>query len=232
MSLRLPYLLCIALSLTTEAHELQQAARGLDVSYEDLGGTVGINGLPITITRATGPAVPELAQRLIQQWREDSGPDSVRVFRCCGWNLASLLNATESRVIQWRATAVGAELLWSAVKLTVAVRAAPAPAPTVPLLAQCSWSTPVHGRVASRQYLQISAYCPLDAPATLELIARRLTSEGWRWQRRGPLMLQAERGKLQAQLIAGPASQVTAPARVASSTLVLVETQPAARSRP
>ena len=222
MSVKLPCLLCIGLSLTTEAHELQQATRGLDVSYEGLGGAVGVNGLPITIARAVGPAVPALAERLIQQWREVSGIDSVRVARCCGWNLASLILADESRVIQWRVTAAGAELLWSAVDLTIAVRAAPEPA--VPLLTQCSWSTPVHGQVASRQYLQVSARCPLDAPATLELATRRLTSEGWRWQRRGPLLLQAERGRVQAQLIAAP--------RVASTDLVLVESRPAAGSRP
>jgi hypothetical protein len=222
MSVRLLFMLCIGLSLTTEAHELQQAARGLDVSYEELGGAVAVNGLPLTIARVVGPAVPALAERLIQQWREDSGIDSVRVSRCCGWNLASLILATESRVIQWRTTASGAELLWSAVNLTVAVRAPPEPA--VPLLTQCSWSTPVHGLAASRQYLQVSARCPLDAPATLELVTRRLAREGWRWQRRGPLMVQAEHGRVQVQLIAAP--------RDASTDLVLVESRPAAGSRP
>ena len=222
MSVKFSCLLCIGLSLNTQAHELQQAARGLDVSYEELGGAVGVNGLPLTIARAVGPAVPALAERLIQEWREGSGIDSVRVARCCGWNLASVIHANESRVIQWRVAASGAELLWSAVNLTIAVRVAPEPA--VPLLTQCSWSTPVHGQVANRQYLQVSARCPLDATATLELATRRLTSEGWRWQRRGPLLLQAERGRVQAQLIAAP--------RVAATDLVLVESRPAAGSRP
>jgi hypothetical protein len=222
MSVKFSCLLFIGLSLATEAHELQQAARGLDVSYEELGGAVGVNGLPITIARAVGPAVPALAERLIQQWREGSGIESVRVSRCCGWNLASLIHVAESRVIQWRVTASGAELLWSKVNLTASVRVAPEPA--VPLLTQCSWSTPVHGLVTSRLYLQVSARCPLDAPATLELVTRRMASEGWRWQRRGPLMLQAERGKVQAQLIAAP--------RGASTDLVLVESRPAAGSRP
>ena len=47
--------------------------------------------------------------------------------------------------------------------------------------------------IAGRRFLQLSAHCSLDTPAIVALLVRRLSSEGWRLQRRSPALIQAER---------------------------------------
>jgi len=214
--------LCVAFDI--DASELHESARGLRVNIEEMEGAVAVNGLPMSVSRATGADVPLLAKRIVDHWRIESGAESVRVTQCCGWNVASRLHAGGSQAIQWHSSA-GGELLESTANLGAA--AGIVPAPKLPLIADCAWSTPVHGRVGLRQFLQVSGRCNLEASRALDLTARRLAAAGWHWQRSGPQVLQAERGTVQAQVTAGPATHVLQEPATGRSSLVLVESQPA-----
>lgn len=226
MSLRLPTLLCISLAFEAAAHELQDAARGFEVRIENLAGGMGVNGIPLTVSRATGAGVHDMAARLVKQWQSESGPGSVRIYSCCGWQVASRIQTGESRVIQWRGTAAAGELLWS----SIALNAPPALPPTAsaPMPGDCDWSAPVHGQVADREYLQVSARCELTAAAAIELMSRHLAREGWQWTQRSSLMLQARRDESQVEVIAAPTLGASRQ-RGAGTSLVLVESRPSRR---
>jgi hypothetical protein len=145
------------------------------------------------------------------------------ILQCCGWKIASRIHGGDSQVIQWRTRVAGDELLWSTVGLTIAPGTVPAAAAQLP--ADCRWTTPVHGQIAGRQFVQYSARCNLDASAAIGLMIRHLASDHWRWQRRGSLMVLAERGPAQVQVIASPAPHTSAQEQGRSS-LVLVESRP------
>jgi hypothetical protein len=228
MSVRVAVTVCLCVAFDIDASELYESSRGLRVNIEEMEGAVAVNGLPISISRATGADVLPLAKRIVDQWRIQSGAESVRVTQCCGWNVASRMHAGASQAIQWRSSA-GGELLESTADLGAA--AGIVPTPKLPLIADCAWSTPVHGRVAQRQFLQISGRCPLEPSRALDLTARRLGDAGWHWQRSGPLVLHAERGTVQAQVTAGPATLVSQEPTTGRSSLVLVESQPAEGSQ-
>lgn len=228
MSLRLVMMLGLCFAVEVAAQDMQPFARNLNVHVEQLEGDVALNGVPVTITRAEGPGVPALAERMINRWRSESGPDSVWLSECCGWKLASRIHNGESQVVQWRTTVTDSELLWSTLVAT-----APPPAPPMvnaPLPPDCRWSGPVHGKVAGNQYVQISARCALDPQAALDLMIRRLASAGWRWQRQGRLVVHAARGQVRAQLIAAPMLDPRRLPAPGQSSLVLLEARPSGGS--
>jgi hypothetical protein len=230
MFLRIALLCCLGMGQQGNAHELHAAARGLSVEIEDLDGVTGVNGVPLGISRAVGSDVPMLADRIIRKWNIDSGKDSVRLIHCCGWAIASRIHTRDSQVIQWRRTDAGDELIWSATRLAASVPAVPRI--TVPLPSDCARGTPTHGVIAGRRFLQLSAHCSLDTPAIVTLLVRRMSSEGWQLQRRSPALIQAQRGRVQAQLIASPAVHGAGIPDVGRSTLVLVESRPAGEADP
>jgi len=219
---------CLCAALDAGAGELRESGQGLQVDIEEIDGAIAVNGLPMSVSRATGADVPLLAERLVDRWRIESGADSVRVIRCCGWNVASRLHAGASEVIQWRSSA-GGELLRSTADLAATARIAPAP--RLPLIADCDWSTPMHGRVGQRLFLQVVARCSLAPSHALDIAARHLASDGWHWQRSGPQILRAELDGIQAQLIAGPLPQGRGAPATEGSSLVLIESRPAEASR-
>lgn len=224
MSLKSAALLLCPLGASAAGAELQQAARNLAVTVEPLDGATAVNGLPITMTRVVGRNVPELAQELMKRWRGQSGEDSVKTVHCCGWTFASRIRSGTSNVIQWRASPEGGELLWS--ELRVSGSAPSAPVPSLPLSVLCDWTAPVHGQVAGRRFLQIAARCRRDPTTALESMIPNLSSHGWKWRRGGLLILQAQRGPVQLQLLASPALPLPGAASVAGSSLVLLETWP------
>lgn len=228
MSVRMAVAACMCVAFDINAGEMRASARGLQVDIEEIDGAVAVNGFPMSVSRATGTDVPLLADRLVDRWRIDSGADSVRVMQCCGWNLASRLHAGASEVIQWRSSA-GGELLMSTADLGATARAVPTP--KLPLIVDCDWSTPVHGRVAQRQFLQVAARCNLAPSHALDMAARQLAAHGWHWQRSGPLVLRAERNGVQAEMIAGPVPRGPRGTASDKSSLVLVESQPAEAAR-
>jgi len=223
MSVKLPVAACLCAALDIDAHELQDAARGLPVRIEEIDGEVEVNGLPITISRAIGSGVPALADRLITLWRLESGRDSVQIIDCCGWTLASRLHRAASQVVQWRTTA-GGELLWSTTDLSRAEMAAPMP--TAPLVSACTWTTPIHGRVESRLFVQVTGRCNRDASPALDLMVGRLAGDGWHWQRSSPLVAHAERGAVQVQLMASPSPYRPGKPMDERSSVVLIESRP------
>lgn len=230
MSLRWLVLLGPGFAVDAAAEDLRRVAQDLQVRVENLEGEVAVNGLPITISRAVGPGVPALAERLVGQWRLESGQDSVHLLSCCGWKLASRIHNGDSQVVQWRSTALASELLWSTLGSRAPI-AAP-PMADAPLLPDCSWSGPVHGRVAASQYLQVSARCPLDPEAALAMMIRRMASEGWHWQRQSRLVVFAERGQVKAQLIASPLQGPASFPSTGQSSLVLLESRNPGEPRP
>jgi hypothetical protein len=220
--------LALALSVQAAAQDLQQVARGLDVRVEELEGQVGINGLPFAISRAVGPGVPNLAERVVQQWSRQSGFESVRRLQCCGWTFASRIHNGESQVVQWRLSGTDAQLLSST--LRISARTPAPPVVSAPLLPDCSWSRPVHGRIAGSQFIQQSARCALAPEEALQLMVRRLENAGWHSRRQGPLLVQAQRGTTKAQLIAAPEQDPLPVLAPALSSLVLLESRPVGRS--
>lgn len=213
--------LCAAFDI--RADEMLAMARGLQVNIERIDGAIAVNGLAMSVSRATGTDVPLLADRLVAHWRIESGSESIRIFRCCGWNVASRLASGASEVIQWRSS-TGGELLKSTAN--IGATASIVPAPRLPLIADCDWSTPVHGRVAQRLFLQVTARCNLAPSHALDIAARRLANQGWHWQRSGPLVLRAELNGIQAELIAGSMPQGTGERASDGSSLVLIESHP------
>jgi hypothetical protein len=228
MQLKALGLVLSGLASSASAHELLDASRGLAVHIEDLGTGNGVNGMPVEISRAVGPAVPALAERLIRTWRESSPAESVRLSQCCGWSFAGQIKASRSRVIQWRTTASGAELLWSSLRLDTPTNAAPVA--TVPLIPQCAWTTPTHGQVAGREFVQLAAHCRVDASVAITLASRRIASQGWSVQQRSRLVVQAELGGVHVQLTAGPSLHEPSAASSPVSSLVLVESRPAVQA--
>lgn len=223
MSLKFALLACLCIAPGLHAHELQTAAQGLAVSIESMEGMTGINGLPVVVARAVGPAAPELARNLIDRWHESLGRNSVRLDACCGWQFASVVRNEESRVIQWRSTAAGGELIWSSARLSSSIQLPP---PTrFPLLRECAWTTPVHGRAANRRFSQQSAYCDIEPHVALERTINRLAGEGWRWHRLGNWVIQAERRGVQVELVAGRSPPLPGAIR-RGTALMLVETNP------
>lgn len=228
MSMRLMTAACLCFVFDAGTGELHESGRGLQVDIEEIDGAVAINGLPMSVSRATGTDVPLLADRLVDRWRIESGAASVRIILCCGWNVASRLHAGASEVIQWRSSH-GGELLKSTANLGATARVVPAP--RLPLIAECDWSTPVHGRVAQRLFLQVAARCNVAASRALDLAARKLANDGWHWQRGGARVLRAERGGIQAELIAGPLPNGPRERAAEASSLVLIESQSAETAR-
>jgi hypothetical protein len=90
-------------------------------------------------------------------------------------------------------------------------------------LVDCKWTTPIRGQVAGRAFIQSSALCDMDAAAAIGMSLRRLTSIGWRIQRAGTRFIQAERGSVQAQVVATTAPSDRRSRNAAGSALVLVE---------
>jgi hypothetical protein len=228
VSVRLPVVTCLCVSFDIDAHELQKAARGLQVSIEEIEGSMEVNGVSMNISRATGTAVSTLAMRLVNRWRIDSGATSVRIIECCGWTFASRFHQGSSQTLQWRITA-GGELLWSTTDLRVATTTLPVP--SVPQVAGCIWSTAIRGRVAQRLFIQASAQCDLDASHALDLMVNRLSRDTWQWQRRSSLVVQAERGSVQVQLTANPVTDSPGHPSSARSSIVMVESRPIAGDR-
>ena len=225
MSLKWVVLLGLGLAVEAAAEDLRSTARGLDVLVERVEGEVALNGVPVTISRAVGPGVTVLAERLVDRWRRESGQGSVRILQCCGWQVASRIHNGESQVVQWRTAGTQSELLWSTLGDPAPIPAPPKP--KTPLPADCSWSGTIHGKVAGSHYLQISAQCALDAESALDLMIRRLADEGWHWQRHGRLVVSAGRGQVRAQLVASPVrGPATSPSR-GQSSLVLLESRSA-----
>lgn len=222
------WLLCLAVPVDALCSGVHESARGLDVRVETLEGETGVSGLPVGITRVTGPDVTELAQRIIDGWRARSGRAAVRIESCCGWQIASHIQAGQSTVIQWRPDQ-GGELLWSEMDLLNGNAVAPRAAAPIP--AGCRLLAPVSGAVAGRRFIQASAQCEYHAETAIAHMARLLSLGGWRWQRRDALMLQARRGGLQLQVVAGADPHSSAASR-AKSFLVLVESRPVSAAAP
>jgi hypothetical protein len=225
MSLKAAALLWLTFVPLAQSGELQQLSRGLAVNIEDMEGNVDVNGLPLAVSRVVGSDVPALVARVIDRWQADSGKDAIQFAQCCGWQFVSNIHNAQSRVLQWRNAPAGYELLWSTTDLAQQVR--DAPKPTVPLLETCKWATPVSGRVAERRFVQFSARCKPEASIVLDLSTRRLETSGWIWKRVNQRLVQAERGPVQAQLIAIPEATSASRGVASRSSLVVIESYPA-----
>ena len=217
------WLLCTA----AQGDELQRAARGLEVSTEEMEGAMFLNGLPVSISRVTGPSVPILAERLIEGWISAQGPGSVRREQCCGWTLAARIHRGRSEVIQWRMGSGTPELIWSATSLQARHRM-PMDAP-MPAIADCVWTAPISGKTGDREFRQLSGRCRGGTPGVFRSLVHELDATGWRWSRPGTQVIQAERKGHHLQVIANPSAQR---GDAQSVSLVLVETQPAEKGTP
>ncbi len=219
----MPWIL-LALSRSVSAGELHDAARGLEVRVEDLPGSTSFNGLPLRISRAAGPGIGMLARRIIDDWRAESGPESVRVEDCCGWRIASRIRSARPEVIQWRGEGPASELIWSESEPESA--RVPPESGTLPRMPQCRWSTRVSGRVGGRQFAQVAADCGLPAGDLLDAIGRHLDRGGWHRQTLVSRVIRAERQHAQLQVVIVERDRPSAGVPASSSSLVAIESWP------
>lgn len=189
----------ILLLIATHASAFEsQWLSGLHITTERLTGQLGFNGVLFRVQRATGPDVRLLADRILRDWRVESGRDGVIPLTNSGWNMYSRISRGESEVVQWREAGFSSELLWSVTDLRTSPDAPPASG--VPLPPACQWLPPVHGTVRGTTFIQTTGSCAGDAQGISSSFTRLLASRGWTANRWSGGMLDVQRGKQRAQI--------------------------------
>lgn len=150
-------------------------ATGLRVDIERIPESLTVDGVPITVHRASGADVPELARRIEAQWRSQGSP--IRSLQQAPWTLRSRIHGARSEVLQWRRAATSHELLWSSLNATAPVRAALATGLDLPV--GCTWGRSVSGKAGNRTFLQRSAHCNLSAGRLAAALRQSLPAQGW-----------------------------------------------------
>src|SRR5689334_13467901 len=192
---------------------------GLHVVTESLSGQTAVNGVLFQVQRATGRDVPVVAERMLADWRGESGSDHVLLLPGIGWTVFSRIHQGESEVVQWRAAGEESELLWSSTNLGKTDRLLPRG--TVPLPRGCHWQSPVHGMVNGSSFIQTSGSCPGTVPAVSTDFRQLLSGMGWTLHYGGKGLLQLEQGGRRAQIVLMPARSDAI--RSAASDVVIVE---------
>lgn len=227
MSVIPAFLIAFLACAAARGSELEIAARGLDATIEELGGSMSLNGLPVSLSRVTGKAVPILAERIILRWSAAAGPDSVLRVQCCGWTVASRIQQGRAEAIQWRIGFSGPELIWSAIALNA--RTSIRFEEPLPSIVGCTWTAPIGGKSGDREFRQASGRCRGSAPEVFRSLGQELDLAGWHWSRAGNQVIHAQRHGRQMQVVLNAAEY---PRAVEPVSLVLIESRPAGRFAP
>jgi hypothetical protein len=179
-----------------------QLSAGLRISWDEIGEPVFVDGVEMTIRRATGSDVPKLAARIVAAWPQNPQPQPLQVP---GWAARSQLTPRSSEVVQWRGNGAGAELLWS-VALVAPARALPKPMAALPL--RCDWTRQVSGAVQGQEYVQATAVCDDSAEQIRNAMRSELTRTGWKVMATGNEVVDLQRGRSQAKLVMLPTTSV------------------------
>lgn len=153
-------------------------ATGLRVDVEHIPESLTVDGVPITVHRATGAGVPDLARRIEAQWRSQGS--QVRSLQQAQWTMRSRISGGRSEVLQWRSSASLHELLWSSLDATAQARAKPETGLDLP--AGCSWGRSVAGKAGNRVFMQRSARCELSLERLASTLRQSLPAQGWQLQ--------------------------------------------------
>jgi hypothetical protein len=194
---RINAVLGLLLTLPGVSHGFDPAlATGLKVSVESVDEPMIVDGVPLLVQRASGEAVPELAQRIESRWRSQGS--HIRHLRSGTWTLLSRIDGGVSELVQWRSGRSFAELLAS----TVDVRRAPqaTAGPDLRLPAGCSWGRTVNGTAQGRSFRQHSARCERGPAGLIDEILSQVERDGWEVQSRTGNGIAATRRRAQALL--------------------------------
>lgn len=149
---------------------------GLNITVDRIPEPVEVDGVAMTVQRATGTDVMRLARRLEASWRVQGS--EIRTLQQGEWTLLSRLSGSRSEVIQWRASAATRELLWSSIN--VAATASSIPDAGISLPTGCTWGRSVSGSGRQQRYLQRSARCTQSGSVLSRQLRRSLPHLGWR----------------------------------------------------
>lgn len=149
---------------------------GLAITLEQVPEPVAVDGVSITIQRATGKDVPALVRRIEESWQNE-GSQVTRLAHG-NWNITSRFKGASSEVLQWNTGNPLPELLLSVLDVRSAVR--PAIPTGLQLPPGCAWSRSISGSSVNQSYLQRSARC-LQSISTLSAqLQKSLPAQGWR----------------------------------------------------
>ncbi|HXS31243.1 MAG TPA: hypothetical protein VN755_10450 [Steroidobacteraceae bacterium] len=189
-------------SVASPAFEIRWT-QGLQVSWEQMPGRTSVGGMSLLIRRATGRDVALLAQRILEDWRRESGMQAVKLLNSGGWSIGTRIHQGRSQVTQWRVSGEASELLWSESDLNRQLLPMPVPQYLVPA---CTWTGPIRGTVAETTYSQSTGRCTARPSTVLAAIETALGKDGWQI-RRSASGLNASRINTRLQVILIPAEQ-------------------------
>jgi hypothetical protein len=180
-----------------EAHLLQ----GLDVRTEVVADPVRVDGVALTVRRATGTGVAELAQRITKSWQAQRS--QLQPIRHGVWRLLSRLQQGRSETVQWRVAGPDSELLWSSVDLVGHVAASPNPSLALP--PECRWGRRVHDSIGGHSYLQSTAQCRGNFLKATKDVVTLLRTQGWSVHQTGTDAVSAARAttRVEAYVVKG-----------------------------
>lgn len=193
--------LLAALCMAPHAAALEtRDATGLDVAIEPIAEPIEVDGLPLTVRRATGPGVAILVLRIGERWLAAGAP--VRRLSQGGWQMLSRWDGGHAELLQWRGEGATAELLYS--RFDARRRPTSVGAPPLHLPVRCAWGRQVAGKAAGVRYQQLTARCRGTAAALMPDLRVSLNADGWQWQETAPGALQVARGASRGMLILVP----------------------------
>ena len=205
-------------SVASPAFEIRWT-QGLQVSWEQMPGRTSVGGMSLLIRRATGRDVALLAQRILEDWRRESGMQAVKLLNSGGWSIGTRIHQGRSQVTQWRVSGEASELLWSESDLSRQSKSPPVPHYLVPA---CKWSGPVRGTVAETTYSQSTGRCAARPSTVLAEVDAALVRNGWR-TRRSASGLNASRPNAHIQIIVTQADRRTPGGVDGGSAAVVLE---------
>lgn len=190
-------LLCLASQVA--ALEVRDG-RGFDVAIESVAEPIEVDGVPLSIRRATGSDVPRLASRIVARWR--AAGSMVQEASQQGWQMSSRWDDGHMELLQWRGEGAAAELLYS--RLDARRKARRAGGPPLRLPAGCVWGRQIAGLAGGKRYQQHTARCRRAAAALLPELRELLGQRGWRWRETTAGAFQINGSDAQGMLLLAP----------------------------
>jgi hypothetical protein len=180
-----------------------QLSAGLRIRWDEIAEPIFVDGLEMTIRRATGSDVPKLATRIVATWPQNPQPQQLHVQ---GWAARSQLTRRGSEVVQWRVNGADVELLWSVAALVTTARALPKPMAALPL--RCDWTRHVSGVVQGQEYVHATAVCDDSAVQIQTAMRSELTRVGWKVLAASREVMDLQLDRAQAKLVVLPTNSV------------------------
>ncbi|MEO8315477.1 MAG: hypothetical protein ABI645_11855 [Pseudomonadota bacterium] len=187
----LPLILAAAATTTaaTPPAVIARLSAGLAVTVERIPEPIAVDGVSMSVQRATGPGVPDLVRRIEESWRREGS--RIEYLQQEAWKLSSRIHGPISEVLQWRPDANEPELLWSFLNVQASVQSRPAADLVLP--AGCVWTRSISGRSGEHLFMQHSAYCPQPISTLSTQLHELLPQQGWQVRRTTDAGFQVDR---------------------------------------